>query len=196
MTDFSDFDIGTQAPASGDKVDKIIRIAEEGRAIEAQIEATESLLAAQKGRANEIKTRLLPDAMAEAQLSEFKMTDGTNIKVDDFVSGSLPKEEPARSAAIQFLEAEGAGAIIKNEIVLTFEKSQHNEALALADELRTRGFLCDVKSSVHPQTYLSWARDALKQGLALDAERLNLFIGRKAKYVAPKQSRAKKVSGE
>jgi hypothetical protein len=206
MTDTSAFDLGAAAPSNPDKLGKIVKIATETATLERDIAAQTELLSLQTARHTELRTRELPDAMAEAAMSEFKLDDGTSIKVEDFVSGSLPKEEEgkpeskeARAAAIKFLEDNGAGALIKNVLSIEFEKSQHNEALSLAQDLRDKGFIVNVKSDVHPQTYMAWARDALKQGLNLDAEALNLFIGRVAKLDIPgfkmpkKSKKAKKA---
>ena len=124
--------------------------------------------------------------MAEAQLTQFATASGVTIKVEDFVSGSLPKESGKRDAAIKWLEANDGGDIIKNEISLSFEKSQHNEALALASDIRAQGYEVDVTSGVHPQTLMAWARERLKGGEALEPETLGLFVGRKASYKVPK----------
>lgn len=202
MTDTSAFDVGTAA--SEDKLDKITKIALETATLERDMGATMELLELQSGRHTELRTRILPDAMSEAAMTTFALTDGTKIAVEDFVSGSLPKEDPdkpetvaARAAAIKFLEDNEAGGLIKNVITVEFEKSQHNEALSLAQDLRDKGFAVNVKSDVHPQTYMAWARDALKQGLNLDADLMNLFIGRVAKldipgFKMPKKSKGKK----
>lgn len=197
MTDFSAFDIGDANPAPTDKLEKIVKIATESVELERNIGSTMELLEALSGRSTELKTRALPDAMAEAQMSNFSLEDGTTIKVDDFVSGSLPKEEPERGRAIKFLEDNEAGSLIKNVMTVSFEKSQHEEATALANRLRSEGYDVEVKSDVHPQTYMAWARDALKQGVNLDPDLLNLFIGRVAKLDIPgfkKPSKSKKKS--
>ena len=195
MTDFSAFDEGT-TNTPPDKLAAIVKLATEGATMEREVATTMGLLELQSGRAHEIKTKLLPDAMAEAGMSNFSLEDGTGIKVEDFVSGSLPKidestnetfiaSSKARADALRFLEENDGASLIKNVISVSFDKSQHNEALALAAELREKGFDCEVKSDVHPQSYMAWAREALKSGVNLDPDLLNLFIGRVAKLDIP-----------
>ena len=155
--------------------------AEELVDLEYQIKDLEQLLQKLSGRATELKTQIIPDKMAEAGLTEFATPEGNRLKLEDFVSGSLPKEPLKRDVAIKELESWGAESIIKNEVVLTFEKSQHNEAMAIADELLKQGFNCEVKSGVHPQTYLAAIRERNRSGEPVDAEKMGVFLGRRTK---------------
>lgn len=177
MTDVSAFD--EQQP-TGD-LSLLLIMAQELVTLEKQIKDLEQLLKQLSGRANELKIKSLPDKMAEVGLSEFKTPQGDRIKVEDFVSGSLPKDPEKRSKAIATIESMGGESIIRNELLLAFEKSQHNEAMALADDLRQRGFAAEVTSGIHPQTYLAFVREHLRNGDEVDAEALGIFVGRKTK---------------
>lgn len=177
MTDVSAFD--EQQP-TGD-LSLLLIMAQELVTLEKQIKDLEQLLKQLSGRANELKIKSLPDKMAEVGLSEFKTPQGDRIKVEDFVSGSLPKDPEKRSKAIAAIESMGGESIIRNELLLAFEKSQHNEAMALVDDLRQRGFAAEVTSGIHPQTYLAFVREHLRNGDEVDAEALGIFVGRKTK---------------
>src|SRR5687768_11926735 len=168
------------APETGD-LSALLAQAQELVALEREIKDLDALLKAKNGRATELKTQILPDKMAEVGLSEFKTPSGDRLKVEDFVSGSLPKDPMKRKAAIQALEGMGADGIIRNELLLAFEKSQHNEAMALADDLRQKGFNAEITSGVHPQTYLAFVRERLRNGEEVNAEVLGIFVGRKTK---------------
>lgn len=183
--DVSAFD---EAPATSESaLNGLLEKAEELLGLENQISDIEQLLKQLSSRANELKTQVIPDKMAEIGISEFATPAGAKLKVDDFVSGSLPKEPAKRILAIKRLEELGGEAIIRNEINLSFDKSQHNEAMALADDLRSRGFDAEVKSGVHPQTYLAFIRELLASGKEVDPEAMGVFIGRKTKVTLPKK---------
>lgn len=149
--------------------------------LEATVKDLEEALKHQKGALNDIKTKLLPDAMASVGQTKFTADDGSEISIEDFVAGSLPKDPLKRQAALLELETNGGDGIIKNEIVLEFEKKQHNEALALAEELHDRGYDAKVKSNVHPQTLMAFVREKLRNGEKVEAEKLGCFVGRVAK---------------
>lgn len=159
----------------------LLTLAQELVGLEGQIKDIEQLMKTLTGRAHELKTQVLPDKMAEVGLSEFKTPQGDRIKIEDFVSGGLPKDPVKRDKAIATVTAMGGGDIIRNELLLAFEKSQHNEAMALADDLRQKGFDAQVTSGIHPQTYLAFVREHLRNGDEVDAEALGIFVGRKTK---------------
>ena len=187
MTDLSSFD--EVQPTSQHSIKNLLDLANELVQLETQMESLEELMKTISSRANALKTAAIPDAMAEAGLSEFKTPEGARLKIEDFVSGSLPKEPTKRVEAIAAVEAWGAGGIIKNEVSLFFERSQHNEAMALVDDLRQRGLACELVSTIHPQTYLATIRKRLAEGDEVDADRMGVFIGRKTKVTLPKGSK-------
>ena len=185
--DVSAFDV---APVTKNAdLNVLLAQAQELIGLEGQIEDLNGLLKKLTGRATELKTQIIPDKMAEIGLSEFATPDGHKLRVEDFVSGSLPKDVLHREKAIHELERLGGEGIIRNEITLTFEKSQHNEAMALADDLRAKGFNAVVTSGVHPQTYLAFVRECLRDGMEDNAENLGVFIGRKTKVVPVTQKK-------
>lgn len=178
MTDTSAFD---EPQPTGD-LSSLLNLAQELVDIEGQVKDLEQLLKKLSGRANELKTKTLPDKMAEVGLTEFKTPRGDRIKVEDYVAGSLPKEDPEKRArALAKVIEMGGEGIIENELSLRFERSQHNEAMALADDLRQKGFDVQVTSGIHYQRLLGFVREHLRNGDEVDAEALGIFVGRKTK---------------
>lgn len=189
MTDVSAFD---EAPtASNAQIDSLLEKAEELITLEVQLADLKALTDTLSARANELKTKTIPDKMAEIGLSEFATPAGNKLKIEDFVAGAMPKEPLQREAAIKELEAWGAESVIRNEVLMVFEKSQHNEAMALVDDIRAKGFAVEVTSGVHPQTYLKIIRERLAGGEAVDLEKMGVFAGRKTKVTLAKD-KAKK----
>lgn len=159
----------------------LLEQAEQLISLENQIADLEQLLKALTSKATSLKTQIIPDKMAELGLNSFSTPSGNKLRVEDFVSGSLPKDPWKRDRAIKALEQWGAGGLIRNEISMLFGVRQHNEALDLAENLRGQGFDCEVKHGVHPQTYLSIIRERLAEGQHVDADEMGVFIGRKTK---------------
>lgn len=165
----------------------LMKLAEKAVAMEATVADLEEALEAQKSALHHLKTVELPDAMAEAGLSEFKTASKAEININDFVSGSLPKEPEARDRAIKQLVEEGGADIIKNVVSVQFTRSQHNEAAALAADLRDKGYeSAKMASDVHPQTLMAFVREKLKKGEEVKYETLGCFVGRVAKIKLPK----------
>jgi hypothetical protein len=124
--------------------------------------------------------------MAEAGLSELSLNNGFKITIDDFVSGTLPKDDERRKAAISWLESNGADSLIKTDVNIQFDKSEHNEALNLIGMLNEQSIEFTAKSGVHPQTLLAHVKERLRRGDEVPLELLGLYAGRVAKIKAQK----------
>lgn len=122
----------------------------------------------------------LPDVMAEIGVQSFVLADGSKIKVEDMIEGSLPKDPVARASAVTILESIGGGEMIRNEVVVPFERKQHNIAVNLARELQDRGLNVRVQQDVHHMTLKSFVREKLSHGEEVPFEKLGVFVGRKA----------------
>lgn len=165
---------------SSDAMTALRALAQEAVDTERLVADLEENLSEVKKRLNKLKTVDLPDKMAECGLGALTMDDGTNIKIKQFVSGSLPKEYEKREAAITWLEEHDAAALIKTELTLAFEKSQHNEAMSLVNELHERGYDAGAKMGVHPATLIAHVKRLLAAGEEVPLEVLGLYAGRTA----------------
>lgn len=184
MSEQDDFQSMLEAEAAKPvaSLTELVALAKKAIALEATVKDLEEALKAQKSVLHNIKNKELPDMMASVGQSDFTTEDGFQIKIEDFVSGSLPKEPLKRQAALLELEnTEGGSAIIKNLLSIQFEKKQHNEALALAEELHDKGYDPKVTSDVHPQTLMAFVREKIHSGDEIDYEKLGCYVGRTAK---------------
>lgn len=156
----------------------------------------EELLKKIKGRANHIKTVILPDKMSSVGQTEFTTESGEVISVKDFVAGSLPKDETKKATAIGEVVAWGAESIIKTQIVIDFEKKDYKKAKALFDSLIKKGLFAELTQGIHPQTYLATIRERLSKGEEVDADKLGVFVGRIANVTLAKPKKPKKAKEE
>lgn len=93
------------------------------------------------------KTRL-PDLMQSVGLSEVTLRDGTKIVVKPEVTGMISKDR--MDTAIDWLDANGMGAIAKRKLVVDFE---NREALVAANTP------FKIDSSVHYMTLQGFVRE-------------------------------------
>lgn len=176
-----DFEEQGDAPASPDALTRLNEKLADAISLKETVDQMEEDLGAAKKQLNHLNTVVIPDMMAELGMEECTQR-GWNIKVGEFVSGTLPKDPALRNKAIGWLEDHDAGDLLKTQLSVMFSRSQHNEALSLAGTIEDQGFLPVVESSVHPQTLLAFARERMKNGEALDLETLGLYSGRVAKF--------------
>ena len=179
------FDFGT-AHASKDKLATLIDLANQQIHQEELIALMTEELAEAGKRLNALRQVQIPEAMAELGLADFTLADGSKLTVKAYVSGSLPKEEAAKDDALEWLEDNGGEGLIKTTLTMAFGKSQHNEALALLDELRKRNIPVDEAYGVHAASLQSFAKEKLANGEEIPLEKLGLNTGRVSKITAPK----------
>lgn len=172
------FDVPVDA---GGDLASIVTLAERAVTLEREVVAAEEKLNAMRKDLNDLKFSQIPDAMAEAGLTSFALKDGSKVKVEDYVQGSLPKDIALRAAAIIVLETHDGAALIKNQITVPFEKKEHNRAISLARELQDRGLQVAMTQDVHAQTLQAFVREKLRAGEQLPWEKLGIFVGRRAK---------------
>jgi len=146
-----------------------------------QAEELEEVLKQLKSEINDIKHSRLPDMMASAGLQSITTSGGAVIKIDDFCSGSLPKDPTKREEALQWLVEHDGEGLIKTNVDLVFGRGDHDLALEIAEELKARKLEVTVESGVHPMSLQSYARERIKSGDDIDPQKLGLFVGRVAK---------------
>lgn len=182
MMDASEFDLGEgAAQAAPNTLANLNASLEEAVALELMCEQMEEDLKAAKKTLQAMKTGRIPDMMAELQMDEV-VHNGWRVKISDFVSGSLPSDPEKRARAIRWLEEHEGGGLIKTELSIEFAKSQHNEALIMAQQLQTEGYAPKVDSGVHSATLQAFARERIKNGDPIDTEVLGLYTGKVAKF--------------
>lgn len=160
------------------------------RAVElkGQIADAEAFVSELKRELLDITQRRMVDAMAESGLSEMKLPDGWKFKVAAFVMGSLPKDEEARQKAIDWLAEHGAVNLIKTELSVHFDKSQHNMAIDAQEMLLEKGLPATLVSGVHAMSLQAWVKEALANGDEVAMDILGLDAGRVVKITAPKEA--------
>jgi hypothetical protein len=177
------FDMDPKEAISDEEQSRLQNLCEEAVQMKQIVDDMEESLKVAKKGLNDIITKKLPDLMVELGFGNGDSINKSGFKIvlRDFVSGSLPKDPDKKEQAIKWLQENDGGDIIKSTVTLAFEKSQHNEALALVDDLKAKGHETELVESVHAQTLQAFARERIKKGDSIDTEALGLFTGRVAK---------------
>ncbi|MEE8263231.1 MAG: hypothetical protein V3R83_12285 [Gammaproteobacteria bacterium] len=127
-----------------------------------------------------MRTVTVPDLMMEIQSDQFNHA-GWEVKLTDFVSGSFPKDVVKREAAMKWLKEHDGSGLIKTDVSMSFGRSQHNEAICIAQELLEAGHPVNIREVVHPQTLQSYARTRIREGDDINTDLLGLYVGKVVK---------------
>jgi hypothetical protein len=182
QTDFEDFLDHTPRDLG-----EVQRLAKQAVALEMKVQQLEDDLKSAKAALLTLRRDLIPDAMAENNLSEFRLEDGSGVKVVNFAAGSLPKTPVERLFALRLLEEHGGDALIKTDLTVSFEKKDHNRATSLAEELKSAGYDAVLEASVHHMQLAAWCKEKAREGAQIDFEKLGVYIGRDIKITLPTQ---------
>lgn len=127
----------------------------------------------------------LPELCQELRLTSFECDDGVKLKITDFVSGSLPKDEAKRKEALTYLRKLKGGALIKTAVNARFGRGDSPLANKVARELKKMGVEFEKKQDVHHASLSKYARELMESGQAPDLEKLGLYSGTHAKITLP-----------
>lgn len=191
---FDDFS-PTEEPEFEVGLEQIAEDAEEANQLQEMMDDLESQIAELKARYRHLTEKRLPFAMNELGLTKFELKNGAKISIKDSVSGSIQRA-PDFQFAKQYLLDHDASDLLKTEVSTSFSRGGHNEAMALAEELRAKGYETIANETVHASTYAAFGRELLKDYQAklergenaeeIPFEALGLFYARKAEIKLPK----------
>ena len=132
------------------ELEEIVTLARRLIAQRALVEDLENALSAQKELLRQTEQEDLPQAMKEAQLSEFTLDSGERITIkDDF---AIQLSNDMKPKAWDWLERNGYGAMIKTKVVVEFGKEELPAAQKLLAEMTKRKLNCGLTRDVHFQT--------------------------------------------
>ena len=133
----------------------------------------------------QIKENDLPDMMSSLNMDQFKLTDGTVISVKDDVFASIKSDKNVE--ALQWLDDNGLGDIIKHKISVSFNRGEHEDAEKFKD-MFDKSFKqeLDEKSTVHPQTLKATVKEMVHGGHTLHDNLFNVYEAKIANVKIPK----------
>lgn len=161
-----------------DILQKLLRLISVMNGYEETIVALEDDLRKVKAKHREMSTEQIPELMSELGIEEFTLEDGRKVKVEDTVSGSLPKDRHKRAEALEWLRKHGGDGMIKDSFAISFGKDQDQEAEGFAESLHSMNVPFERKEDVHPMTLKAYAREMMGQGEIVDFETLGLWHGK------------------
>lgn len=167
-----------EAPVDEGVMEKMIRLATEVSSLETTKADIEQELKDIGNRINTIKINELPTLFSELGISEFKLADGSKLKIKEVVAGSIPKDPEKKQAALNWLDNNDCGDLIKTFVELDFAKGQDNFAKNAVALLEENGYEPTVDKGVHAQSLCARVRERLKTGEDLDLEVLGVYVGK------------------
>lgn len=140
-------------------------------------EDQEKVLNATKEKLNNLQLKMLPDAMLEIGMTEFKLLNGKKITMSKFYSASISEERAEE--AFTWLKEHGHASIIKSEVKCTYTRGEQDKVERVTKLLAKAGIPFNLKDGVHHMTLKAFIREQIESGKTIPADLFGLYIGNK-----------------
>jgi hypothetical protein len=163
-----------------DKTTNINKLADKIKELQAhqqQLEIQEDSIKKRKKDIEYLSGEVIPTMLSEMGLSFLKLQDGSSVEVKTNYSATITQAN--KEKAFNWLRQNGLGDIIKNEIVVSFGRSEDDKASAYAELAKGQGLEPTQKLKVEPMTLKALVRERLEGGKEMPTELFNIFVGNK-----------------
>ena len=158
------------------RTDSLYSLADQVEKLEAmqqQLEIQEEAIKEKKKQIQHISGEVIPTMMSEMGLAELKLHDGSHLKVSTSYRATIT--EANKEMAFNWLRDNGLGDIIKNEISVSFGKSEDNKAADYAELAKGQGFQPTQKMKVEPMTLKALVRERIEAGKEMPTEIFGVY---------------------
>jgi|TARA_R100000278_G_scaffold115200_2_gene93983 hypothetical protein len=119
----------------------------------------------------------IPNLMQKAGISMLKLADGSSVEVKPFYTAKIPVSK--QDEAFTWLRDNGYGDIIKNNVTVTFGKSEDNAASSVFHDLKEAGHNVTQKEKVEPMTLKAFVKEQIQNGHNLPMDLFGVYVANK-----------------
>ena len=153
---------------------------------EKAIEDLMSALASLKATQRQLSEIDIPTKMKDIGMQEFVTDKGDKVKIKSFYTGYIPTVKAClkdkelsdrRKKCLEYLRSKDENSsLVKNELSISFSKTQDNEAKDLKAELEKKGYAPTLNESVNANSLKSHINVVKEKGLEFDDELFKVFL--------------------
>lgn len=146
--------------------------------LEQQLAAAEAEVKRITKDLRDVAENKLPEALLEAGVSEFTLADGTRVGVAETLYCSVPKKR--LDEVIEWLRQTENAAMVRQDVVLSFDKEEDEQVQALVELLRESpwGNRYSLAPSVNTTSLKKLIREMREEGEDVPMELLGAYIKR------------------
>ena len=160
-----------------ENISKLADKIQEMQAVQKALEMDEEQIKQKKKHLEHLSSEVIPTMLSEMGLSFLKLQDGSSVEVKTNYSATITQAN--KDEAFNWLRQNGLGDIIKNEIVVSFGRSEDDKAAAYAELAKGQGHQPTQKLKVEPMTLKALVRERIEGGKEMPTELFNIFVGNK-----------------
>jgi hypothetical protein len=161
-----------------DQIEEISKLATRQLKIESEIAKIENILLVAKSEYMKLTERLIPDAMASIGITEITLENGMKLSIKSDIHAGIRKD--FTDEALDWLENNGLGGIIKNEVDVKFGKGDNEKVAVLLSFCNQAGFPAKQNMSVHAGTLKATIKEQLAKGVEFPDDLFSVFNQKKS----------------
>ena len=170
---------------SNTQLREIAQLAEKQVKFKQEVEEAKAILDKKVKQLKYVEEVLLPNAMAEAEMSSFTLESGAVVSIKrDYAASISEFNWPAAKAWLTANDGEG---VIKHVVTLSFGKGEDKKAEEALKLLIEAGFAPADEESIHPQTLKATVKEYLSAGADIPLDIFGVFEIVRSKVVLPKK---------
>lgn len=122
----------------------------------------------------------VPELLGEIGIEQITMTGGREVSVKEYLSVSPLKDN--RPLVLAALVEQGAGALIKSTVSVSFGRDSAEEVKRVNEMLQREGLTTKIDIKVEPATLKKHVKERLAKGEFVDQELFGVRTGAVAKF--------------
>lgn len=147
--------------------------------IQKEVSALEDQLKKKKEQELKLSEQDIPNLMQKAGAASIKLTDGTAVEIKPYYGARIPASRTEE--AFNWLRENNFADLIKNNVTLTFNRNEDNQAKALVDDLRNKGHNVKQAEKVEPMTLKAFVREQIEKGKDVPADLFGVYVATRTK---------------
>lgn len=168
-----------QTPVTQEALNNITTLAADVVANEKAVAQIEEQLKAARAKLRKVQENDLPEAMLACNMEKFTTTDGLNVSVSETLYASVAKKN--KPAAAKWLIENDLGALVKEDVIVSFDGGKHEgvqDLLLLLQDAGVNNFT--TAESMNTASIKSAIKELLGEGVEVPLELFGAYFARKA----------------
>jgi Asp-tRNA(Asn)/Glu-tRNA(Gln) amidotransferase B subunit len=147
--------------------------------VQKQIADIENQLKTIQEQELKLSEQIIPNLMQEMGISLLKLADGSSVEVKPYYAAKIPADKT--NEAFTWLRDNGHGDLIKNNVTVTFGRSEDDKANELIDLVKQKGHSYKQAEKVEPMTLKAFVKEQIQNGKMVPSDIFGIYVANKTK---------------
>ena len=166
------------APPSNEALKEISDLAGLQLRQQAEVDKLTEQLKTATDKLRKTQEKDLPETMKAAGMEKFTTTESVSIEISETLYASISKKN--KPAAIKWLMKNGQSSLVKEDVIVLFDKGDHKKAEKLFMQLKKKNYPVVTNENINTGSVKSVIKEFLEQGEEVPLEIFGAYFHRKA----------------